>query len=252
MRLRGRIGVREALEEQPELVVLDPEPLRGKWADFFGNDRPIHVELGMGKGKFIGEMSARHPGSNFIGVDKYDELVRRASVKACKARESDDSARLGNLALVRCNVELIDAVFADAEIERIYLNFSDPWPKKRHVRRRLTHPDFIRKYMKALKAGGEIHLKTDSIRLFEYSLNVFAGMGLPMKNISLNLHGDGVREDQVMTEYEAKFVSMGMNIYRCEVVAGGRSVGAAEPELEPSQGSGPNQEPDPNQGPDPI
>lgn len=220
LRLRGRKGIREALEQQQDLVVLDPEPYRGKWNLFFGNERPIYVELGMGKGRFISEMSVRYPEINFIGVDMYDELVRRASEKAQAAWGEKPEGRPRNLALVRYNIQDIEQMFADHEIERIFLNFSDPWPKKRHIRRRLTHSDFLRKYVRLCNEKGEIHLKTDSVILFEFSLNSFSDMGLRLRNISLNLHGEALRDDLVMTEYEMKFVERGQPIYRCEAIVG--------------------------------
>lgn len=224
MRLRGRKGIREALEKQKDLVVLDPEPYRGKWNDFFGNDHPIYVELGMGKGRFISEMSTRYPEINFIGVDMYDELVRRASEKALAAWEEKQGGQPQNLALVRFNIQQIEQMFADNEIERIFLNFSDPWPKKKHMRRRLTHPAFLRKYIQLCNENGEIHLKTDSTILFEFSLNSFSDMGLQLRNISLNLHGEELRSDLVMTEYEMKFVERDQPIYRCEAMVGNKAV----------------------------
>jgi tRNA (guanine-N7-)-methyltransferase len=225
MRLRGRKGIREELEAQKDLVILNPKDYKGHWAEFFGNDRPIHVELGMGKGRFISQMSLQHPDINFIGADKYDELLRRASEKARLARtEAGLGNELSNLALALFNIEYIEDIFAPGELERIYLNFSDPWPKKRHARRRLTHPRFVEKYCAILNDRGEIHFKTDSELLFEFSLNSFADMGLRLRNISLNLHAEGIRPDHVMTEYEAKFVEQGMNIYRCEVVVGAQAL----------------------------
>lgn len=220
MRLRGRKGIRESLEQQPELVVLDAEPLRGKWSEFFGNDRPIYVELGMGKGQFISQMSVRNPDINFIGVDMYDELIRRASEKAKAAWSAKGVEAPPNLALLRANIEKIETMFAPNEIERIFLNFSDPWPKSKHARRRLTHPRFLHKYMELLNEKGEIHFKTDSQSLFEFSLNSFAEVELQLRNISLHLHKDGPREDLVFTEYETKFAEKGQNIYRCEVLIG--------------------------------
>lgn len=224
MRLRGRKGILEALEGQPELVVLEPGKHRGKWRELFGNDRPIHVELGMGKGIFISKMSARYPDINFIGVDRYDELVRRASDKARNEWQEQHGTEPSNLALVRYNIEHLEDMFEESEIERIFLNFSDPWPKSKHARRRLTHPRFLEKYATALNDLGEIHLKTDSVLLFEYSLNRFADEELRMRNISLNLHADGPHPDHVMTEYEAKFAGQGMPIHRCEVVVGGKAL----------------------------
>lgn len=225
MRLRGRKGIRESIESQTDLVILNPQQYRGRWHEVFGNDRPIHAELGMGKGRFISEMSRIHPDINFIGIDMYDELIRRASEKAREAHtDTDGACDLGNIRLVLGNIEKIEEMFAEHELERIYLNFSDPWPKKRHARRRLTHQGFVRKYMQLLNERGEIHLKTDSQSLFEFSLNSFADLGLRMRNISLNLHVDGPNPDHVMTEYEMKFSGQGMNIHRCEVVIGSEAL----------------------------
>ncbi len=218
MRLRGRKGIREDIERQKDLVVLNPREYKGSWAEVFGNDRPIHVELGMGKGRFISEMSVRYPEVNFIGIDMYDELIRKSSEKARALR--GEGEELGNLRLALFNIEYIEDIFADHEVERIYLNFSDPWPKKKHARRRLTHSGFLDKYVRLLNERGEIHQKTDSQLLFEFSLNSFADKGLRMRNITLNLHAEGQHPDHVMTEYEMKFVEKGMNIYRCEVVIG--------------------------------
>jgi tRNA (guanine-N7-)-methyltransferase len=220
MRLRGRKGIKEAIESQKELIILTPSDYKGRWKDFFGNDKPIHVELGMGKGRFISEMSVLHPDVNYIGVDMYDELVRRASEKARLAADREDGAAPANLALARMNIERIEEAFAPGEIDRIYLNFSDPWPKKKHARRRLTHSGFMLKYKELLNENGEIHFKTDSRTLFEFSLNTFADMGLRMRNISLDLHADGPAPDNVMTEYESKFSGRGFPIHRIEVVMG--------------------------------
>ncbi|TDF96322.1 tRNA (guanosine(46)-N7)-methyltransferase TrmB [Paenibacillus piri] len=219
MRLRGRKGIREALETQAELIVLNPAAYKGKWKDVFGNYRPIHVELGMGKGRFISQLSSLNPEINYIGVDMYDELLRRAGEKAVQSRE-ENGGTLANLRLALFNIEKIGDMFETDELERIYLNFSDPWPKKRHARRRLTYSAFVRKYIDILNDNGEIHFKTDSRSLFEFSLNSLADMGLRMRNISLDLHADGPRTDLVMTEYETKFYEQGMNIYRLEAVIG--------------------------------
>jgi len=224
MRLRGRKGIRESLEKQPELVVLEPKSLKGKWSEIFGNNNPVHVELGMGKGQFISKMSKKNPDINFIGVDMYDELLRRASEKARRIHfgeeEEGKEKHIRNLKLALFNIKQIEDVFDEGEIERIYLNFSDPWPKKRHARRRLTHKGFLNKYRRILNNHGEIHQKTDSLSLFEFSLNSFADEGMRLRNISLNLHAEGPHPDHVMTEYESKFHDKGMNIYRIEVLIG--------------------------------
>jgi tRNA (guanine-N7-)-methyltransferase len=219
-RLRRRPGTKDFLMEQKDLVVLEPDTYKGKWCDFFGNDHPIYVELGMGKGKFITEMSTMYPDINFIGIDLYDELIRKASEKARGLTENEETYNPRNLALVLYNIEQLEKVFTEGEVERFFLNFSDPWPKNRHAHRRLTHPVFMKKYISILNPKGEIHLKTDSRSLFEFSLNSFADMGLRMRNISLDLHGEGTPPHHVFTEYEQKFSEKGMNIHRCEVVIG--------------------------------
>lgn len=219
-RLRRRAGTEQYLREHGELVVLDPVKYKGKWHELFGNDRPIHVELGMGKGEFIVQMSERYDHINFIGIDLYDELLR----KACEKAEHLEGS---NLKLVRHHIVEINEIFAAGEVERFYLNFSDPWPKNRHARRRLTHPSFVEQYVAILNEDGEIHMRTDSRLLFEFSLNTFADMDLKMRNISLDLHGAGTPEGHIFTEYEQKFVQKGMNIYRCEVLVGRRAREAA-------------------------
>jgi tRNA (guanine-N7-)-methyltransferase len=224
MRLRGRKGIRENLEEQKELVILNPKEYKGKWASLFGNDNPIYVEFGMGKGQFISQMSIKHPEINFIGIDVYDELIRRASEKAMNAWSERQINLPPNLRLAFANAENAEEIFEVGELERVYLNFSDPWPKVKHARRRLTHPRFLEKYVSIMNSNGEIHLKTDSQTLFEFSLNSFADVGLQMNNISLDLHREGIQEWNVMTEYESKFVGQGMNIYRCEVMVGEQSL----------------------------
>ena len=224
MRLRGRKGIRESLEQQTDLVVLDPRSHKGRWPELFGNDRPIHVEFGMGKGRFISQMSVKYPEVNFIGVDMYDELIRRGAEKARIAWEPQGLETPPNLKLALANIDYAEEVFAPGELERIYLNFSDPWPKAKHARRRLTHPRFLEKYKGLLNTLGEIHLKTDSRSLFEFSLNSFADYGLQMTNISLDLHAEGINEEHVMTEYETKFVGQGINIHRCEVLVGGEAL----------------------------
>lgn len=220
MRLRGRKGIRESLEQQEDLVVLDPRQYKGQWASLFGNDKPIHVEFGMGKGQFISQMSYKHQDVNFIGVDMYDELVRRASEKGRNAWSAEEVDTPPNLKLALMNIENVAEVFEPGEIERIYLNFSDPWPKTKHGRRRLTHPRFLDKYSVILNEKGQIHFKTDSVTLFEFSLNSFSDYGMQMTNISLDLHREGLNEEFVMTEYETKFVGQGVMIQRCEVIVG--------------------------------
>lgn len=217
-RIRTRAGTSEFLKEK-EGIILQPELFRGKWQEVFDNEKPLHVELGMGKGQFIAQLSMRCPDNNYIGIDLYDELIRKAYEKAVTLRSEFGQCEepFSNLRHVRCNVQNIEQVFAPAEIDRIYLNFSDPWPKKRHAHRRLTHYNFVSKYLKLLKPGGQIRLRTDSKELFEFSLNTFADMDLKVKNITLDLHRNGTPDDHIFTEYEQKFVQKHMPIYQCEV-----------------------------------
>lgn len=235
MRLRRRAGTKELLQTMDSRVVLQPKQVKGRWRELFGNDHPVHVELGMGKGRFISLMSLQHPEWNFIGIDMYDELIRKAGEKAEETRrewsEANGSEPPNNLRLALGNIEGIEEMFAPGEIERIYLNFSDPWPKTRHAHRRLTHENFLRKYCEILNEDGEIHFKTDSRSLFEFSLNSFAEMELMMRNISLDLHGQGIAPNNVMTEYEMKFSGQGMNIHRVEVIVGVRAVARRREEL---------------------
>ncbi|NMM54857.1 tRNA (guanosine(46)-N7)-methyltransferase TrmB [Paenibacillus aquistagni] len=226
MRLRGKKNAPELLANLPNLVITEPTAHKGKWSQVFGNDRPIYVELGMGKGQFVTEMSVKYPNINFIGIDMYDELIARASEKAMAVSEraGDAEQHPSNLRLMRANIEFMETFFEENELSRIYLNFSDPWPKKKHARRRLTHPRFLEKYALVMNEWGEIHQKTDSETLFEFSLNAYAHMEYLMKDISLNLHRDGIHEEHVMTEYEQKFFEKGMNIHRVEVLIGEAAV----------------------------
>ncbi|MEY4479654.1 MAG: hypothetical protein RLZZ267_332 [Bacillota bacterium] len=229
-RLRRRKDTKELLMADKELVILDPTVYKGKWHAYFGNNNPIHVELGMGKGKFVSELSATNPEINYIGVDMYDELIRKAADKARELHAEVHQGEPKNLALVLFNIGRIENMFDENELSRIYLNHSDPWPKARHANRRLTHPNFLNKYIDILKPNGEIHFKTDSRSLFEFSLESFSELGLRIANLKLDLHADGTPEGHVFTEYETKFVGLGQPIYRVEVQLehGYKKVTAAE------------------------
>ncbi len=185
----------------------NPENYKGKFNELFGNDNPIHLEIGMGKGDFIIEMARRYPDINFIGMEKFDSVL----VKATKKLEGID---LPNLKLLWYDAASIDEVF-DHEIDTIYLNFSDPWPKKKHAKRRLTHENFLNKYDYIFKKGNNIIMKTDNRKLFEYSVKSLTDYGYKIEDISLDLHSDEV--DIVETEYEKKFVAKGNVIYKVNV-----------------------------------
>ena len=209
MRVRRVPGAYEALTELKTYFIEKPEEHKGKWREVFGNDHPIHAEFGGGKGKFIIEMAMKYPEVNFIMVDAVTEVVLKAAQRA-------ERHHLPNLKIVMLDLRFAENYFAEQELDRIYLNFSDPWPKKRHYKRRLTHREFLEIYKRILKTDGWIHFKTDNRGLFEFSLNEFAETDMIMRNITLDLHALGC-EDNVMTEYESKFSSMGHPIYRIEV-----------------------------------
>ncbi|CAM3327874.1 MULTISPECIES: tRNA (guanosine(46)-N7)-methyltransferase TrmB [Brevibacillus] len=208
MRLRNIPGAESALREYPTFVD-NPVSYKGKWRERFGNDNPIHVEIGCGKGRFINTLAERHPDINFIAVELKAEVVLRAVQRT-------EYRKIPNLAFVQYNAAVLTELFADQEISRLYLNFSDPWPKTRHAKRRLTYSSFLNTYRQVLKADGEIHLKTDNEKLFEFSLNQFAAERFQMRNITFDLHQSKLAADNVMTEYEERFSSRGQRIYRVE------------------------------------
>ncbi|PIC65205.1 tRNA (guanosine(46)-N7)-methyltransferase TrmB [Sporosarcina sp. P13] len=209
MRLRNKPWAKDFMAEHPDMLILNPEDKKGQWAKEFGNEAPIHIEVGTGKGQFIIGMALANPSVNYIGIEHFDNVVVSALEKAI------DSDKPANLRLLRFNGEDLASVFADAEIDRVYLNFSDPWPKLRHEKRRLTHARFLEKYEGVLKPGGEIHFKTDNRSLFEYSLRSLTDYGMKLLSVSLDLHAN-MPEDNILTEYEEKFSSKGQPIYRLE------------------------------------
>lgn len=186
------------------------ENFRGKWNQFFGNNNPIHIEVGTGRGKFITTLAAENPNINYIALEIKEEVLIRAVEKA-------DEKSLENIAFIWGNVEFFEMYFSDNELSRIYINFCDPWPKKRCAKRRLTHRNFLELYRKKLNKEGEINFKTDNKGLFEFSLNEFPDNDWKMKNISLDLANSDY-SDNVTTEYEEKFMELEMPIYRLEAV----------------------------------
>ena len=209
MRLRNKPWARDFMAENAAVIVTEPEKMDGGWKTFFGNDNPIHVEVGTGMGQFIIGMAIANPHVNYIGIEHFDNVIVVALEKAIQAEAPS------NLRLFRANgLNLLD-IFHVGEIDRVYLNFSDPWPKSRHEKRRLTYKTFLELYESVLKPGGEIHFKTDNRLLFEYSLVSMSMYGMRLNDVSLDLH-DEKREDNIMTEYEEKFSSKGQPIYRLE------------------------------------
>lgn len=209
MRLRNITGSREAIAEsayvvQEELQMQCP----GTWKDIFGNRNPIHIEIGMGKGKFIHTMAMGHPDINYVGIEKYSSVLLRAIQKM-------EREELSNLKFLRMDAENIDRVFGLEEVDRIYLNFSDPWPKDRHAKRRLPSREFLARYDKILKKGGHLEFKTDNKELFEFALEELEPAGWKAQVITYDLHNDIVlMKENVMTEYEEKFSALGNPIYK--------------------------------------
>jgi tRNA (guanine-N7-)-methyltransferase len=210
MRLRNIPGAEEALRQYPTFVD-HAVSYKGRWGERFGNNNPIHVEIGCGKGRFINTLAERHPEINFIAVELKAEVILRAAQRT-------EQRSIPNLAFVQYNAAMLADLFAENEIERIYLNFSDPWPKKRHAKRRLTYASFLQTYKRVLKPYGEIHMKTDNEKLFEFSLNQFANERFQLRNITFDLHQSPFAEDNVMTEYEERFSARGQRIYRTEAI----------------------------------
>ena len=208
MRLRNKPWAAEFISEHPQIVIPNPADWQGKWSKLFENDHPIHVEVGTGKGRFVMRMGQAHPDYNMIGMERYDSVI-------VTALESLVENPQENVRLIKDDVSHITNYFAEKEVDRIYINFTDPWPKKRQAKRRLTHKDFLEKYIKILKDDGEIHFKTDNQALFEFSIESLTQFGFKLKNVSLDLHQSDM-EGNIMTEYEERFAQKGMPIYRLE------------------------------------
>ena len=160
MRLRNVPGAREVMIEN-EYVFTEPEGMKGTWSQVFGNDNPIRIEIGMGKGTFITTLAANNPDINYVGIEKYSSVLLRAVAK-------QDELQLPNLRFIRMDAEAICEVFGEGEVDRIYLNFSDPWPKDRHAKRRLTSRQFMARYDVILKPDGQVEFKTDNKDLFDF------------------------------------------------------------------------------------
>ncbi|HEK9987004.1 tRNA (guanosine(46)-N7)-methyltransferase TrmB [Streptococcus equi subsp. zooepidemicus] len=208
MRVRKRKGAQEHLENNPHYVILEPEAAKGRWSEVFGNDHPIHIEVGSGKGAFITGMALKNPEINYIGIDIQLSVLSYALDKVL-------ASQAPNVRLLRVDGSSLTNYFDAGEVDMMYLNFSDPWPKSRHEKRRLTYKSFLDTYKQILPENGEIHFKTDNRGLFEYSLASFSQYGMTLKQVWLDLHASDY-PDNVMTEYEARFAKKGQVIYRLE------------------------------------
>ncbi len=209
MRLRNITGSREVIAQSPFVVgedILFQCP--GIWHEIFGNDHPIRIEIGMGKGRFIHTLAKEHPECNYIGIEKYSSVLLRAIQKM-------EAEELSNLKFIRMDAEDITKVFAPGEVDRIYLNFSDPWPKDRHAKRRLPSGAFLARYDVILKKDGVLEFKTDNRALFDFAVEELDPAGWRAQVITYDLHHDPeLMEGNVMTEYEEKFSTLGNPIYK--------------------------------------
>lgn len=209
MRLRHKPWAEEFIASHPDIVVQNPEEQKGKWNEVFQNDNPLHIEVGTGKGQFITGMALANPEINYIGIELFDSVIVKAVEKVQAAGQPT------NLRLLKVNGSDLEKFFEKNDVDRLYLNFSDPWPKTRHAKRRLTHEGFLNIYENILPDFGEVHFKTDNRGLFEYSLVSMSQYGMKLVYVSLDLHKE-MPEDNIMTEYEEKFSAKGQPIYRVE------------------------------------
>lgn len=207
MRVKHKKWAVPLMEAHPEMMTMDPASFKGRWQERFAKPQPLQVEVGMGKGQFIIGMAKAHPEINFIGLE-IESTVAAIALKNALPEQ------LPNLTLVRGDGAGLDTYFEDGSIDRMYLNFSDPWPKTRHEKRRLTYKTFLANYQQVVKPGGGLEFKTDNQGLFEYSLTSLNNFGMIFDGVWLNLHESPENEGNVETEYEQRFASLGQPIYK--------------------------------------
>lgn len=218
MRLRNIPGSREAIAESG-YVVDSPSACRGSWNRVFCDQAPIHIEVGMGKGRFLMDMAAAHPEIHYIGIEMYSSVLLRAVQKAEEGRACGKTAEPEscNFRFLRMDARELPEIFAPGEVGKIYLNFSDPWPKDRHAKRRLTSSEFLDRYEKILAPGGTVEFKTDNRELFDFSLEELKKKGWELLGCTRDLHRDPeMNKGNIMTEYEEKFSAMGNPICKLE------------------------------------
>ncbi len=208
MRMRRKKNRDSRFENCIEFVATEPLENKGKWKTLFGNDNPVHLEIGCGKGGFILELAKRNPDINYVAMEKCMDALILALEKA----KRDE---LKNVIYICDDAEKLPDMFEKDEVERIYLNFSDPWKKARQAKRRLTHRRFLEKYRMILCENGEIHFKTDNRPLFDFSLEEFEDTGVKVSELTFDLHNSEYNEGNIMTEYEKTFSEKGFTINRC-------------------------------------
>ena len=210
MRLRHIRGAEETIATSP-YVIQEPELHKGSWNQVFGNDNPIQIEVGMGKGRFIMELAQQNPDINYIGIERYSSVLLRGLQKRAQLE-------LNNIYFMCIDAKNMADYFAPGEVDKIYLNFSDPWPKARHAKRRLTSREFLARYDQILVQDGKVEFKTDNRDLFEFSLEEVKEAGWNLENYTFDLHhNEEMVQGNVMTEYEMKFASEGKPI--CKLIA---------------------------------
>ena len=214
MRLRNIPGAKDAILEN-KYVVQEPKTQKGKWNQCLLKEQPVHIEVGMGKGRFLMDMARLHPDINYVGIEMYDSVLLRALQKREELEEAGE--KLDNLLFMRVDARELPDIFEKGEVQKIYLNFSDPWPKARHAKRRLTSREFLARYEEILIPEGVVEFKTDNRELFEFSLEEVKEKGWELLAHTFDLHHqEDMMEGNVMTEYEEKFSSMGNPI--CKLI----------------------------------
>ncbi len=212
MRLRHIPGSEETVAKSP-YVILDPASLKGKISDVFHNTSPVRIEIGCGKGRFITELAAKDPSTDYIGIERYSSVLLYALGKL-------EENELHNLMFLCADASMLEEFFAPDEVDRIYLNFPDPWPKDRHAGRRLTSPRFLAEYKDILKNEGHLEFKTDDQDLFDYSLGTLRDCGWKILDLTRDMYAGGPLEENIPTEYEIRFLSQGKPICRLSAAVG--------------------------------
>lgn len=210
MRRRGVKNLDTRIVSQPNILLANPNEYKGNWKNVFENDNPVHLEIGMGKGDFIIDLATKNPNINYIGLEKFPSVIVVAMDKVAKTE-------LKNVKLICADATNLNEIFEENEIDKIYLNFSDPWPKTRHAKRRLTYSTFLKVYETILKDSSTIEFKTDNRSLFEFSLVSFNQNNWDFLKLCFDLHNDYDTNEISKTEYEKRFIGLGQPIYFIEI-----------------------------------
>lgn len=205
MRLRKKPGTIEKIHLEKDYFVINPQDYFGKWREAFTTSQPLVLEIGMGAGRFSTAKAADNRNLNYIGIEKQEELIKQAIQKS-------HILNLNNIKFLWINADVLETVFSENEVSHLHLNFSDPWPKNKHAKRRLTHRNYLNKYRHIIQPGGLLEVKTDNSALFEFTLNELLNQQWQINNVTFDLH-EKVYFDGYMTEYEERFNSKGEKIY---------------------------------------